>query len=222
MRASQATRATAPVPCAARAARASWLSPRRNAAHVVGVCRTCGSGAAPAQAGGFVVWGRVNANLNISRALGDASFKQVRSNSPASLAPCCPALPLLCCSLAVACRFPSSLPFVVTLPCTSGYVALRLGATGGAGGPSSGGAKRLPRAAARVSRRPSLRERPARDARAAAQLACGHGRARKPPRLCGTWAGRSARRKAAAARSPAALGLGAFAQIARVLPAGVP
>ncbi len=29
------------------------------------------------QAGGFVVWGRVNANLNISRALGDASFKQV-------------------------------------------------------------------------------------------------------------------------------------------------
>lgn len=29
------------------------------------------------QAGGFVVWGRVNANLNISRALGDATFKQV-------------------------------------------------------------------------------------------------------------------------------------------------
>ncbi|KXZ45892.1 hypothetical protein GPECTOR_49g476 [Gonium pectorale] len=30
-------------------------------------------------AGGFVVWGRVNANLNISRALGDASFKQDKS-----------------------------------------------------------------------------------------------------------------------------------------------
>ncbi|GLC61013.1 hypothetical protein PLESTB_001705900 [Pleodorina starrii] len=32
-------------------------------------------------AGGFVVWGRVNANLNISRALGDASFKQDKSLS---------------------------------------------------------------------------------------------------------------------------------------------
>ncbi|GFR44332.1 hypothetical protein Agub_g5547 [Astrephomene gubernaculifera] len=34
-------------------------------------------------AGGFVVWGRVNANLNISRALGDASFKQDKSLSAA-------------------------------------------------------------------------------------------------------------------------------------------
>ncbi|KAG2433061.1 hypothetical protein HYH02_012765 [Chlamydomonas schloesseri] len=32
-------------------------------------------------AGGFVVWGRVNANLNISRALGDASFKQDKNLS---------------------------------------------------------------------------------------------------------------------------------------------